>query len=180
NQYLGCAKADLYFRADDDNYFFNFFKGYLGIWCQMMIVISLGVAFSTFLNSPVTMMATIVIIIIGFFGEFIRKLATPEVSGGGPVESFYRMVTQNNMEAPLETGFARTAIEAVDKFAVYILEKLTYLAPDFARLNFSDFITYGYSIDIDRLLVAISISIGFCIGLTILGYFCLKTREIAK
>ena len=84
------------------------------------------------------------------------------------------------METPLETGFATTVIEGVDKFAVYILEKLTYLAPDFGRLNFSEFLTYGYSVDADRLLVAVSISIGFCVGLTILGYFCLKTREIAK
>ena len=180
NQYIGCARADVYFRAQDDVYFWNFLKGYLGIWCQMIVIISLGVALSTFLSAPVTMLASLVAIIVGFFGEFIRKLAEPDVSGGGPVESFYRLVTQNNMETPLETGFATTMIEQVDKLLVYLLDKLTYLAPDFAKLNFSDFLTYGYSIDTDRILVAITISLGFCLGLTILGYFCLKTREIAK
>ncbi len=180
NQYLGCARGDIYFRAADDNYWMNFFKGYLGIWCQMAIVISMGVALSTILNSPVTMMATIVCLIIGFFGDFIRNLTLPEVAGGGPVESLVRILTQNNMQTPLETGFATTVIEQTDKLVVFVLEKLTYLAPDFGRLNFSDFLTYGYSIDIDRILVAVSIAIGFCIGLTILGYFCLKTREIAK
>jgi hypothetical protein len=35
-------------------------------------------------------------------------------------------------------------------------------------------------VDSSRLGVALLISIGFCLGLTILGYFCLKTREIAK
>jgi hypothetical protein len=180
NQYIGCARADVYFRAQDDYYFWNFLKGYLGIWCQMLVVISLGVALSTFLSAPVTMLAASVAIIVGFFGEFIRKLAEPDVSGGGPIESFYRLVTQNNMETPLETGFATTVIEQIDKLLVYLLDKLTYLAPDFAKLNFSDFLTYGYSIDSDRILVAIAIAIGFCLGLTILGYFCLKTREIAR
>ncbi len=51
NQYLGVARADLYFRAADDLYWANFIKGYLGIWCQMMIVIALGVALSTFLSA---------------------------------------------------------------------------------------------------------------------------------
>ena len=180
NQYLGCARADIYFRGNDRSYFTNFFKGYLGIWCQMMIIISLGVAFSTFLSSPVTMLATLVAIIFGFFGEFVRNLASPEVSGGGPVEAFFRLVTQNNMETPLETGWATTLIEQVDNLIVFLLDKLTYLAPDFRKLNFSDFLTYGYSIDGDRILVAVTMTIGFCIGLTILGYFCLKTREIAK
>ncbi len=180
NQYIGCARADVYFRAADDFYFWNFLKGYLGIWCQMIIIISLGVALSTFLSAPVTMLAASVAIIVGFFGEFIRKLAEPDVSGGGPIESFYRLVTQNNMETPLETGFATTVIEQIDNLLVYLLDKLTYLAPDFSKLNFSDFLTYGYSIDADRILVAITIALGFCLGLTILGYFCLKTREIAR
>lgn len=180
NQYIGCARADIYFRGPDGLYFGNFLKGYLGIWCQMMIVISMGVAFSTFLSSPVTMIATLVAIVVGFFGDFIRELAVPDTSGGGPVESFFRVVTQNNMETPLETGLATTIIEQVDKLAVFLLDKLTYLAPDFAKLNFSEFLTYGYSINSDRILVAVSIAVGFCLGLAILGYFGLKTREIAK
>ena len=51
---------------------------------------------------------------------------------------------------------------------------------NFNQLNFSEFLTYGYAIDSDRILVALTITLGFCAGLTILGYFALKTREIAK
>ena len=180
NQYLGCARADIYFRGNDDSFLGNFFKGYLGIWCQMMIIISLGVAFSTFLSSPVTMLASLVAIIFGFFGDFVRNLAKEDVSGGGPIESFFRLVTQNNMETPLETGLATTLIEQADWAIIRTLYYMTYTAPDFRRLNFSEYLTYGYSIDVDRILVAVTITLGFCIGLTVLGYFCLKTREIAK
>lgn len=180
SQYIGVAKGDVYFRAGDDLYWANFFKGYLGIWCQMMIVIALGVAFSTFLSAPITMLGTIVAMIVGFFTPFIRTMTQPDVAGGGPIESFFRLVTQKNMTNELETGLATTVMKQTDNLLVGVLNMLTYLAPNFSTMNFSDFLIYGYSIDLDRLLVALSITLAFCFGLSVLGYFCLKTREIAK
>lgn len=180
NQYIGVARADIYFRSKDNSYWLNFVKGYLGIWCQMMIIIAMGVALSTFLSAPVVMLSTVVAIIIGFCTPFIRTMTEPDVSGGGPIESFFRLVTQKNMEIDLETGVATTLMEQVDYFLVLCLNSLTYLVPNFAQLNFADFLTYGYSIDNSRLFVAMTISLTFCIGLSVLGYFCLKTREIAK
>ncbi|MEE2825007.1 MAG: hypothetical protein VYE64_00110 [Planctomycetota bacterium] len=180
NQYIGVARADVYFRATDDLYWANFFKGYLGIWCQMIIVIAMGVSFSTFLSAPITMLATLVTMIIGFFTPFIRTMTEEDVAGGGPIESLFRLVTQKNMEVTLETGIGTTLMEQTDNLLVGGLSTLTYLAPNFAQLNFSDFLTYGYSIDSQRILVAMAITIAFCMGLSIVGYFCLKTREIAK
>ena len=184
NQYIGVARADLYFRATDDLFWWNFVKGYVGIWCMMIIIIAMGVALSTFLSSPVVMLSTLVIIVVGFFTTEIRKLARDlfagEESGGGPIESLFRILTQKNMEVHLETGVGTTLMEQIDKGLVFMLEKLTYLAPDFGKLNFSDFLTYGYSVDQNRMFVALAITFGFCLGLSILGYFCLKTREIAK
>ncbi len=180
NQYIGVARADVYFRAGDTVYWTNFFKGYLGIWCQMMIIISMGVAFSTFLSAPVTMLATIVMIIIGFFTNFIRTMMESDAVGGGPVESFIRVVTQRNMVTELETGIVTTVVEQSDRLITRMLAATTHLAPDFAVLNFADFLTFGYNIDNQRVWVAIAITFGFCFGLSVLGYFALKTREIAK
>ena len=180
NQYLGVARADLYFRAGDKVYWANFFKGYIGIWCQMIIIIAMGVAFSTFLSAPITMLGTLVMIIVGFSTPFIRELTKFDHDGGGPIESFIRVVTQKNMVVDLDTGVATTVIENVDKLILAILHALTYLAPNFAQLNFSDYLTYGFAVDNQRILIAVLITLAFCAGLTILGYFALKTREIAK
>lgn len=180
NQYIGVARADVYFRSRDNSYALNFLKGYVGIWCQMIIIIAMGVALSTFLSAPVVMLSTIVAIIVGFCTPFIRTMTDPEVAGGGPIESMYRLITQKNMEIDLETSVATTLMEQVDYFLVLCLHSLTYIVPNFAQLNFSDFLTYGYSVDNDRMFVAVTIAFGFCVGLSILGYFCLKTREIAK
>lgn len=180
NQYLGVARADLYFRASDQVYWWNFAKGYVGIWCQMMIIIAMGVAFSTFLSAPITMFSTIVMIIIGFFSKFIREMTEASHEGGGPIESMIRVVTQKNMILDLDTGVTTTIVEQTDNLIVQSLSAMTYLAPNFSQLNFSNFLTYGYAIDSHRILVALTITLAFCIGLTILGYFALKTREIAK
>ena len=180
NQYIGVARADVYFRAGDEVYWGNFLKGYVGIWCQMMIIIAMGVALSTFLNSPVTILGTTSIIIVGFFTDFIRKMLSPDAFGGGPIESLIRVVTQQNMVSSLEAGVMTTILKFTDQFLAGLMAAVTYLAPDFATLNFSEYLTYGYAIDSQRILVALVTTFGFCLGLTILGYFALKIREIAK
>ena len=143
-------------------------------------MISMGVAFSTFLNTPVTMLGIVVMAILGFYSSFVRELTLPDTDGGGPIESFIRVITQQNMQVSLETGVLTTLMEQVDNLLVWLLAGLTYLAPDFSQLDFSDFLTFGYSIDPQRLIVALVITAAFVVGLTILGYFALKTREIAK
>jgi hypothetical protein len=186
NQYLGAAKADIYFRANDQVYWWNFTKGYIGIWFQMMIIIAMGVAFSTFLSAPITMLGTSVMIIVGFFTTFIREMTDVEHAGGGPIESLIRVVTQKNMILDLDTGILTTVVEQLDKLIIAMMSSLTYLAPNFGGgqrgriLNFSDYLTYGYAIQSDRILAGLTTTIAFVIGLTILGYFALKTREIAK
>jgi len=180
NQYLGVARSDMYFRASDDVYWFNYLKGYIGIWCQMMTIIAMAVAFSTFLGTPIVMLGVLMMMIVGFFTPFIRSLTEIGRDGGGPIESFIRIVTQKNMQIELETGVVTTLMKESDKFMTQRLSDLTYLAPNFKQLDFSEFLTYGYSIDNQRILVALAITFAFCVGLTLLGYFSLKTREIAK
>ncbi len=179
DQYLGMAKADIYFRATDKPYWWNFTKGYIGIWLQMMIVISLGVAFSTFLSSPVVMLATICTIVFGFFSEWLQKFAAFSVEGGGPVESFVRLISQKNVNQPFPDSIGTDIMKSIDSVFINMVGAVTKVVPNFSRLDFSDFLTYGYFVDNDRLLVAAFITAAFCLGMTFLGYFCLKTRELA-
>ncbi len=179
DQYLGVSRADVYFRAGERSYGLNFFKGFFGIWLQMLIVVTLAVTLTTFLNMSVTMFGTFLVIILGFVTEFIRDLLKPDADGGGPLESFIRLVTQANMQTPLQEGFLNSAMQLVDKGLLRVLNAMTYVVPDFSRLDFSKFIQFGYWIDTDRLLIATCLAFSFCIGLIVFGYFNLKTREIA-
>lgn len=182
-QYVGVARADVYFRAAEGQYWLNFFKGFAGIWLQMLIVISLAVALSTLLSSPVTMLVSICGLIFGFFSDGIRKLTIPgkygEVEGGGPIESLVRLITQQNMTTKMEDSVQVDIMKGVDGVLLKMLESITYVFPNFSDLNFSNFVKYGYYIDADRLLVASAITFSFCLGVFVLAYFCLKTRELA-
>ena len=69
--------------SDSNAWFaFNFAKGFMGIWFQMLIVTSFAVMFSTFLNGPVAMLATVAAICLGFFAQFVNGLFTGDVEGG--------------------------------------------------------------------------------------------------
>ena len=128
----------------------------------MMIIIAMGVALSTFLSSPLVMLGVISIMIIGFNTSFITNLAKVDAQGnllneygGGPLSSFIRILTQQNMMQDLETGVFNTLIEKSDYLAVSSLRLLTYLAPDFRQLNFSDYLVYGFAVDDQQMLIAV-------------------------
>ena len=93
SQYFGAARADMYLRAKDGYFSLNFIKGYIGIWLQMMLLIGLGVMFSTFLSGPVALLATTGMMVGGFFHQFLYEVAFQktmtggQVFGGGPFES---------------------------------------------------------------------------------------------
>ena len=75
SQYFGAGQSDLYIRAADVPFWWNFIKGYLGIWLQMVLVIVYGVMFSTFLSGPIAMLGTAGMLLGGMFSEFLRQLA---------------------------------------------------------------------------------------------------------
>jgi hypothetical protein len=84
------------------------------------------------------------------------------------------------MDMEMEAGVATTLLRQFDLLLVNILSALTNIAPNFAKLNFSKFLVEGYAIDFDHIAIALSTAFALCIGFSIFGYFCLKTREIAK
>ncbi len=118
------AQADLYFRARDASFAGNFVKGYLGIWLQMVLVLALGVMFSTFLSGPVALLATLGTVVGGMFSDYIAELATGKIIGGGPFESFVRILTQQNMISEMEPGLQTNVAQVSD----HVMQGLLWLA----------------------------------------------------
>ena len=113
SQYFGMAQADVYIEAPNASFAWNFAKAYISIWLQMVIVICLGVTFSTFLSTPVAILATVSAVLLGFFGNFVQELWTGEAFGGGPIESLIRLVNQDNVVKPLEFGTSDIGVRIV-------------------------------------------------------------------
>jgi hypothetical protein len=179
-QYYGFAQADCFIRRPDASPLVNFSKAFASIWIQMILVIAIGVTCSTFLNGPVAVMFTLAFILLGFFRDFFIRVATGEQVGGGPIESLVRLVTQKNLTTGLEENFATHLMYASDQVAQVFMRSIGYLLPAFGSLDTVSYVSYGFDISWNCMFQDLTVGLAFTVGLFIVGYFCLRTREVAK
>ena len=180
-QYFGAAGPDLYLRAADANVFFNFFKGYLGLWQQMLIVISFGVLFSVFLSGPVAMASTFGVLIAGFSKRLFLEIAHLQSLGGGPIESLNRLVTHENMMIDLPNTFSTHLGQAFDQIVGAFLSVIGLALPSFSDFNYySDCVANGYSVSWNAVLVHLTTTVSFVLPLFIFAFVILRNREVAK
>ena len=186
-QYFGLAEADMWLRAGDRPFWMNFVKGHIGIWLQMLLVVSLGVMFSTFLSGAVAMIATIGTLVMGFFTGFVTDLTTgvlydkEVMQGGGPIESFIRIITQKNVMTELDDTLGVRVTKMVDTVLMYVMDAVVRVVPNFNTFGNSDYVAYGFNIPgLDIIARNILIALAYAFGFFIAGYFFLKTREVAR
>lgn len=179
-QYFGAAQQDLYLRAPDASFTLNFFKGYLGIWMQMLLVIGFGVMFSTFLSGPVAMIATVGVLVAGMVHPFMADVAYNRSLGGGPFESMIRLGQQTNQTTELSSSLGTEVAQSADKVSRVGLRGAVYLLPSFRDYNYSDFVADGFDIDGNAILVRLLQVLAFFVPVFIAGYLFLKTREVAR
>ncbi|MBQ2820015.1 MAG: hypothetical protein IJF17_00325 [Thermoguttaceae bacterium] len=180
-QYFGAAKPDMYLRHADAPFAWNFLKGYLGIWFQMILVSIYGVVFSTFLSTPVTVLATLFMTLGGYFHQFIATMGTGNMEGGGPLEAAIRLFRQENMTIDLDMNSYEIIVsKMMDTVFQVFIRFLSYLVPAFDRFDTSNYVAQGFNISLDMVLMNFCIMIGYAIPLYVLGYLCLKLREIER
>jgi ABC-type transport system involved in multi-copper enzyme maturation permease subunit len=180
-QYFGMAQPDLYLRAGDSTFGWNIFKGFLGIWMQMVLIICLGVMFSTFLSGPVAMVATLTCLMLGFFGNLALDIATGDTPGGGPIESLIRMPLQTGAMVDLDLGnkALETVIKVTDQGIMYTLVSVFQAIPRFGQFNTADFVAYGFNISGGLVARHLTMTIAYFVLTSLIAYFFLKTRELA-
>lgn len=179
-QYYGFAQPDCYIRLPDGSPLWNFAKAHLSIWIQMVLVIAIGVTCSTLVNGPVAMMFTLAFITLGFFRQFFINVAIGKQVGGGPLESLYRLITQMNQMSPLPENLGTQLLHAVDLVLKKGMYSLTYVLPDFRSLDTVDYVKYGFNIPMNQLAQDLTVCLAYLAGLFVIGYFFLRTREVAK
>ncbi len=181
-QYFGVAPGDVYIRMPDAPFWLNFAKGFAVIWLQMLTIITITVTYTTLLKSPVALVATIMSFVLGYFQDFVQKLAEGETYGGGPIESFIRIVTQQNITTPLELPW--DFLESIVKFADRIYAQVMYLfaamLPTFKHISkMTEFVAYNYDIPNAALGRFALTTLSYLLVFSLVGYFFLKSRELA-
>ena len=179
-QYFGMAQPDLYLLPREASFESNFIKGYIGIWPQMLLVITFGVMWSTFLNGAVAMLATFMTLIAGQFAPWVQELATGKVVGGNTFEAAFRIVTQTSIGTPLDENLTSSVVQGLDAVTLWPLRVIASLLPDFGQFDDTSYVAEGFDIPL-YLITEHSLSVlGFVLPLFIFGFLCLKMREVAK
>ena len=186
-QYFGVAQADFYLRTGSGSFAFNYAKSCLGIWYSMLIVTALGVMFSTFLAGPVALLATLSVVMVGQFREFINRLFESQITGdnrivpgGGPIESLYRIVTQTSITLQLEETPAITVMKAADTALLAPMRLGSALFPSLSALGTGDFVAGGFDVPFDLLAAHGAETFGYLLAFFVAGALCLKAREVAS
>lgn len=179
-QFFGMAQPDVYLLAHDGSVGLNFIKGYASIWLQMVLITALGVMWSTFLNGPVAMLATFTSLVVGFFHDKFRELASGHHPGGATFESLVRIVQHKNSVAHLERGWTTDAVKHLDDGVRYIMKVITHSIPDMRAMSDVDYVVSGFSVPADQLLVSALTVAGYVLPVVLLGYLFFRQREVAQ
>jgi hypothetical protein len=186
-QYYGVAQADFFLRAGDGSFALNYAKSCLGIWFSMLLMTAMGVMFSTFLAGPVALLATLSMVMIGQFREFIAQLFESQVTGdativpgGGPIESLYRIITQMSITVPLDATPAVQVMKTVDTILLAPMRLAAGLFPSLSALGTSNFVADGFDIPFDLLAANAVETLGYVLAFLVAGSFCLRAREVAS
>lgn len=187
SQYYGVAQADFYLRAGDGSFAANYFKSCLGAWFSMLIVTALGVLFSTFLSAPVALIASLSMLLVGQFRDFIAQLFESQVTGdsklvpgGGPIESLYRIVTQMSITIDLDPTPAVQAMKLADTVLLAPMRVAAGLFPSLTALGTSNFVADGFDIPFDLIGAHAMETLGYVLAFCVAATFCLRAREVAS
>ena len=91
-----------------------------------------------------------------------------------------RLVTQKNLTTGLEENFATNLMYAADQVAQVFMRSVGFLLPAFGSLDTVSYVSYGCDISWNCMFQDLTVGLAFTVGLFIVGYFCLRTREVAK
>lgn len=179
-QLLGMAEPDLYLLEANQPFSVNFVKGMVGLWCRLCIVVGLSVVCSTYLSGVLSLLVTGLIFLTGYATEHLSDLALNRNIGGGPFESISRLVRAETPTAPsAETAGARV-LQFFDRGWAWVVRRIQNMIPDVESFTWTDFVSEGFNVNTEYLVVNLLVTVGYLLPWFVLGYYLMKSREVAN
>jgi len=180
-QFLGMAQSDLFVRLKNRSFLSGFVKSISGTWLMMVLVVIISVMASCFLKGPIAAMLTFTFIIIGEgFREFMETLVSFQFTGGGPVESIYRMVTHMNIQTKMDESIGAYAMKGIDSVLIGGLWLVQHIIPKFDHFSrLSQYLPNGFDVSWSAaLLPCLATTLAFIFPCVLVGCYSLKLREL--
>ncbi len=178
-QLLGAAEPDLYLLQNQMPYWFNFFKGMVGLWCRLCIVIGVAVALSTYLSGVLTLLATSFIYNAGSFTDHLNDLASGRNVGGGPFQSMSQLVKAEQGTMPLSDSASTRALLFGDKFMAWVVRRFQNMVPDVDSFSWGHFVSEGFNVNTEYLVINLLVTFGYLLPWAVVAYYLMNNREVA-
>lgn len=179
-QLLGMAEPDLYLLEENQLFSVNFVKGMVGLWCRLLIIIGLAVACSTYLSGVLSLLVASMIFLVGYATDHLNDLAFNRNIGGGPFESTSRLLRAEQPTAPLSDTTGTNVLQIFDKGFAWLVRRIQNVIPDVESFNWTHFVSEGFNINAEYLVVNVLVTIGYLIPWFVLAYYLMKSREVAN
>jgi hypothetical protein len=184
-QYLGVAKHDLYLLASENTgadlmgFGMNFFKGAMGLWFKLCLVIGLAVTCSTYLSGVISFLAVMVLYGLGMILDFIQQLAQGKTIGGGSMENLIRLATGAHPVTPLDQTPALKVALGLDKVHQFVMGVVLNVIPDVDRFDLTQHVAEGFNIGGVQLAMTGVLLVGYLLPWLVLAFYLIRSREVA-
>lgn len=181
-QMLGVARRDLYLLAAERPFWVNFFKGIVGLWILLLLVLGVAVACSTYLSGVISWLCTIFLIVAGMFIPDIQQIAEGKSVGGGPMEAAARLLKRTPQAAPLDDTPTTAVMRQVDDVYRWWLRRFLNIIPDVTRFDLHQYVANGFDIPLLEVLMLDNLLafLGYLFPWAIVAYFLMQYREVAN
>ncbi len=71
-------------------------------------------------------------------------------------------------------------IKDIDAVLKTGMQSMAYVLPDFRSFSTVDYVAYGFHIPMNHVYQDLTVLPAYLVGLFVIGYFFLRTREVAK
>ena len=116
----------------------------------------------------------------GLMQDYIRSIVEKQAVGGGPMESFFRLVNRENLSTPLENTPGRNLAMTTDIAYRWILGRFLDVLPDIERLDWTNYVAEGFNISSTGVVLLNAVVVaGYLFPWALLAYYLIKNREVA-
>jgi hypothetical protein len=147
--------------------------------------VTLGVVLSTYLNAPISLRVTLLIVILGqpvilnyIYTESLPD--DPDRPGGRVFEASLRLINKENMVNVLPDNLATKTVKSLDSSVRYVFKLVHAALPDLKLYDRKIYVAEGFDIPWEELVATLVRLLMYLFPIVLIGYFLLSTREVAN
>ncbi|OWK40515.1 hypothetical protein [Fimbriiglobus ruber] len=179
-QLLGMAEGDLYVLEGNRTFDENYFKAAVGLWCRIALVLGLAVTISTYLAGVISFLVALILFIAGYASDHLTDMASGRSNVGGPFRAVNQLLKAEQPTAIVDSGNPLTrAAEGGDVVFSWLVRRFINLVPDVYAYSWTDFVSEGFNIPLENLVMNLVVLVAYLLPWFILGYFLIRSREVA-